>query len=74
MFNINDDKYMASVWIFAIHTGVSERNTPFVQASALQPSNGDCDPPPESVLRKLIFPRAFFYGGVFLPTDAGSIA
>ena len=50
----------------AIDTGVCEKNTPFMRASALQASGRNCSPAPDLVFRKVIFPRASFSGGVFL--------
>ena len=58
------------IWVFLAtllcqHAGVCEKNIPFTQALAMQPSSSNPSPAPDLVLCKLIFPRAFFSGGLF---------
>ena len=50
---------------------VSEKNTPFALAAALQSCGRNCHPAPDSVFSKLIFQPVSSCGGVFLFTDAG---
>ena len=45
------------------------KNTPFLRAFALQLSSRHFSPAPDLVLFRLIVPRVFFSGGVFLLTD-----
>ena len=44
---------------------VSVKRNPFVQAFALHPSGKNCSPGPYVALRKPIFPRVLFFGGMF---------
>ena len=50
----------------------AEKNTPFVQALAVQSCSRNCSPAPDLVFFKLSFPRVLFSGGVFLFTDTGN--
>ena len=43
----------------------------YIHIPAVQSRSRSCSPAPDLVLRKLVFPRVFFPGGVFFSTDTG---
>ena len=51
----------------------TKNNSSFPRASALQNSSRNSSPAPLLMFFKLIFPRVFLSGGVFLFTDTGSL-